>query len=74
MGQTIKIRKFAKVVDFLISCCPAPQWSIWPEKLAKILDALEFVQTWYIGVFGVADFESDVKTSKFKMTAPIWRQ
>ena len=55
--------------------CPyVAQWSIWPEKLTKILDALEFVQTWYIGVFGVADFESHVKTSKFKITAPIWRQ
>ena len=28
----------------------------------------------YLGVFGVADYESVIKIEKFKMADPIWRR
>ena len=30
-------------------------------------------ETWYMGVFGVADYESGVRIVKFKMADPRWR-
>ena len=34
---------------------------------------LNFHTTWYLGVFGIADYESVFRFQKFKMADPIWR-
>ena len=34
---------------------------------------LNFHTTWYLGVFGVGDYESVLRFQKFKMANPIWR-
>ena len=30
-------------------------------------------EIWYLGIFGVVDYESVLKIQKYKMVDPIWR-
>ena len=43
---------------------------IWRKNYQNQLNLLEIC---YLGVFEVADYESDVKNSHFKMADTIWR-
>ena len=41
-------------------------------RMLKIYDYRKVHATSYLGVFGVADFESEVRFLKIKMADPIW--
>ena len=61
---------------------------MWPTKIQKVpwfewnslLNPLKHaffrgfngLKIWYSGVFGVADYKSELETYKYKMTDPIW--
>ena len=43
------------------------------KKMAIFKKSTDLDKIWYIGVFGVADHESEVRFAKFKMADPIWQ-
>jgi len=43
------------------------------QKRPKLKILEDLLEIWYIEVFGVADFESDIKTKTSKMADLIWR-
>ena len=42
------------------------------KKMAIFKKSTDLDKILYIGVFGVADHESEVRFAKFKMADPIW--
>ena len=38
----------------------------------KLTLSMEIPVNWYLGVFGVADYDFEVDFQKFKMVDPIW--